>query len=394
MSSSNQIGQSSLMAKLILPMTARSSTQSHRAATPLELLYDLVSVVAIAAAATGLHHAVVENHISDGLITFTMAFFSIWWAWMNFTWFASAYDNDDAIYRIAVLIMMSGSLCLAAGIADMFSDKSFFLSIVGYVIMRIGHVGLLVRAGLHNRDAYRSSLAFALGVFLCQVTWILGFIFVPPEQIVVFFALMVLIEFAIPATVSKFGTLPWHVGHIVERYGLLTIIVLGESLLSLTFAIQKISKLPDNTASLAIHIVSGLVSMFALWWLYFGEQNFKALEKKSTTFFWGYSHVIIFASIAAFGAGLAINLDFLEHHAKISALVANASLTIPAAAFLMAIWLVHERYNTQGGPLLRHLFFPLISLCILASSYLPMAIPAIALLLIVAVLLQSRTHHA
>ena len=79
----------------IRPMPGRDITESHRPATPLELFFDLVCVIAIASAAAGLHHAIAENHIGIGILTFTYAFGSIWWAWMNFTWFASAYDNDD-----------------------------------------------------------------------------------------------------------------------------------------------------------------------------------------------------------------------------------------------------------------------------------------------------------
>ena len=81
------------------PMPPRDPQESHRAATPLELLFDLVSVIAIAAAAAGLHHAIAEAHTLDGLAKFAGAFFAIWWAWMNYTWFASAYDNDDPLFR-------------------------------------------------------------------------------------------------------------------------------------------------------------------------------------------------------------------------------------------------------------------------------------------------------
>ena len=385
-------GKFSIGASILRPMTARSLDETHRAATPLELLFDLVSVIAIAAAATGLHHSIVENHAATGLISFGMAFFSIWWAWMNFTWFASAYDNDDAIYRVAVFVMMIGSLFLAAGISSMFSTMDFSLGIIGYVIMRFAHVGLLIRAGLHNAHNRKTSKMHAIGIILCQLGWIVGFYFVGQEHVLIFFALMVAFEFMVPAVVSKYGELPWHIGHIAERYGLLTIIVLGESLLSLTVAIQKISHLPDNTAALAIHITAGFVSMFALWWLYFNEKEFKALKKKASTFLWGYGHVVIFASIAAFGAGLAINLDYIDHHAKISSFVANLSVAIPAAGFLIGIWFVHERYNAKTA--LASMGFPVIAALILASSYLPMALPAVALLLVLAIAMQTRTFDA
>jgi low temperature requirement protein LtrA len=97
-------------------MKARSPHEHHRAATPLELFFDLVFVVAIAQAASGLHHAIGEAHALQGLVGYLMVFFAIWWAWMNFTWFASAYDCDDVPYRLAVFVQISGALILAAGV--------------------------------------------------------------------------------------------------------------------------------------------------------------------------------------------------------------------------------------------------------------------------------------
>jgi low temperature requirement protein LtrA len=69
------------------PMRARDAAEQHRVATPLELLFDLCFVVAVALAAASLHHAVAENHIASGVLSYAMVFFAIWWAWMNFTKF-------------------------------------------------------------------------------------------------------------------------------------------------------------------------------------------------------------------------------------------------------------------------------------------------------------------
>ena len=88
------------------PMRARDVHQPHRAATSLELLFDLVTVIAVASAAAGLHHAIADGHATDGVVRFAMAFFGIWWAWMNYTWFASAYDNDDVLFRLLTLAIM------------------------------------------------------------------------------------------------------------------------------------------------------------------------------------------------------------------------------------------------------------------------------------------------
>lgn len=60
-------------------MQPRDPDEFHRASTPLELLFDLVFVIAIASAAAGLHHALTAGHIIQGTVTFIAAFFAIWW---------------------------------------------------------------------------------------------------------------------------------------------------------------------------------------------------------------------------------------------------------------------------------------------------------------------------
>ena len=75
-----------------------------------------------------------------------MVFFAIWWAWMNFTWFASAYDNDDVLYRLGVFVQIAGVLILAAGVPRAFASASFAIVTLGYAVMRVGLVSLWLRA--------------------------------------------------------------------------------------------------------------------------------------------------------------------------------------------------------------------------------------------------------
>ena len=103
----------------VVPMRGRDPNEDHRASTPLELFFDLVIVVAIAvaAAATSLHHGIAdEPHPQMSILGYILTFFAIWWAWMGFTWFAAAYDTDDVPYRIAVFVQMAGAIIMAAGI--------------------------------------------------------------------------------------------------------------------------------------------------------------------------------------------------------------------------------------------------------------------------------------
>jgi len=100
----------------------RDPHEEHRVATPLELLFDLTFVVAFGTAANELAHALAAGHVATGIVAFCFATFAIAWAWINFTWFASAYDTDDWIYRLTTMLQMVGVLILALGLKPMFES--------------------------------------------------------------------------------------------------------------------------------------------------------------------------------------------------------------------------------------------------------------------------------
>ncbi len=132
-------------------------------------------MVAVAQAAAGLHHGLVDGHVGDALLGYAMVFFAIWWAWMNFTWFASAYDTDDVPYRLAVFVQMAGVLVMAAGIPRAFDDRDFAVMTLGYVVMRVALVALWLRAA--RSDPASAGTAPALRArhhASCQVGWVLA----------------------------------------------------------------------------------------------------------------------------------------------------------------------------------------------------------------------------
>jgi len=117
----------------------RDIHEQHRTATPLELLLDLSFVVAIALAASQLHHGVMDHQTGPALAGFVAAFVAIWWAWMNYTWFASAYDDDSAVFRLLTMLQMGGVLVFATGVPGLFSGD-FRVGVLGYAIMRLALV--------------------------------------------------------------------------------------------------------------------------------------------------------------------------------------------------------------------------------------------------------------
>jgi low temperature requirement protein LtrA len=324
------------------PMVARPTDEEHRSATVLELFFDLCFVVAVAQAASALHHEIAEDHVGDGVVGYAMVFFAIWWAWMNFTWFASAYDTDDVAYRLTTLVQISGALILAAGVPDAMDGSDFTVITFGYVVMRLAMVTQWLRAAAADPPHRRSALRFAAGIVAVQVGWVLR-LFLPEGPGYASFLVLAAAELAIPIWAERAAPTTWHPRHIAERYGLFTLIVLGECVLASTLAIQAALEEDAVLADLATTAVGGLLTVFGMWWLYFAKESHRFLTSLRAGIVWGYGHYLIFASAAAVGAGLAVNVDYLTHHAAIGPRAAAAAFTVPVALFLVAVWALQIR---------------------------------------------------
>jgi low temperature requirement protein LtrA len=323
-------------------MVPRSPHEPHRTATPLELFFDLVFVVAIAQAASGLHHAITEAHALEGLVGYLMVFFAIWWAWMNFTWFASAYDCDDVPYRIAVFVQITGALIMAAGVAAMFESRAPTVAVVaGFVVMRMALVAQWLRAGASDPDRRTTARRYAIGVTLLQAGWI-SLLFVP-RLVWLGFLVFAALELAVPVWAERARVTPWHPHHITERYGLLTLIVLGESILAATLAVQAALRSGEALSVLAPVIVGGLLIVFSMWWMYFDRPVYDLLTSLRKAIVWGYGHYFVFGAAAAVGAGLAVAVDQVTNHSKIGATGAGAAVAIPIAGYILCLWFLHDR---------------------------------------------------
>jgi len=329
------------------PMVARSTDEEHRSATVLELFFDLCFVVAVAQVASALHHEVAADHVGDGVVGYATLFFAIWWAWMNFTWFASAYDTDDVPYRLTTLVQIAGALILAAGVPEAMDGDNFAAITVGYVVMRLAMVTQWLRAAHADPPHRRSSLRFAAGIAVVQVGWVLRLL-LPVGLGQAGFLVLAAAELAVPIWAERAAPTSWHPRHIAERYGLFTLIVLGECVLASTLAIESALGEDAALADLATTAAGGLLTVFGMWWLYFAKESAQFLTSLRAGIVWGYGHYLVFGSAAAVGAGLAVNVDFLIHQAAVGPRAAAAAFTIPVALFLVAVWALQLRPHHLG----------------------------------------------
>src|ERR1044072_1611456 len=131
----------------VRPMSGRDPDEEHRVATPLELLFDLTFVISFGVSSNEFAHLLATNNVGAGALGFALATFSVCWAWINFSSFASAYDTDDWIYRLMTMLQMVGVIILALGLPAMYASIAEGahvenrVMVAGYVVMRISLVG-------------------------------------------------------------------------------------------------------------------------------------------------------------------------------------------------------------------------------------------------------------
>ncbi|MER7702554.1 low temperature requirement protein A [Kitasatospora sp. NPDC097605] len=353
-------------------MTGRDPAEPHRSATSLELLLDLCFVVAVAQASASLHGALADGRFATGVLRFAVVFFAIWWAWMNFTWFASAYDPDDVPYRLTVLVQIAGSLVLAAGVRRAFEDGDLRVITLGYTVLRTALAALWLRAALSDPARRRTALRFAAGVTACQLGWV-ALLLAPEAVRPPGIAVLVVAEVAVPVWAQSAGMTPWHPRHIAERYESFTLIVLGESVAAATVAVRDAFDRHQGTGPLYTLAMGGLLMAFAMWWLYYARSAHTLLatthREHRRRFPWAYGHYLVFAAATAEGAGLAAYADHLTRHPGASSAAAGAAVTVPAAVFLLTVWAVHLRPHRRHPA--ERIVFPAAAVGVLAASWSP-----------------------
>jgi low temperature requirement protein LtrA len=358
-------------------MSGRDPDEGHRAATPLELLFDLTFVVAFGTAANELAHYLAEDHIRTSLLAFSFVTFAISWAWINFSWFASAYDTDDWVFRLLTLIQMVGVLVLALGIPPVFDsiDEGAYVDngvmVAGYVVMRLAMVAQWLRAARQDPPRRPAATTYATTITVGQVGWVL--LAIAQTSVGAMFAwaaALILIELGGPliAERRKGGT-PWHPHHIAERHGLLIIIALGEAILGTIVALEAVvgPEGPGWSVDAAVVGFSGVALTFGMWWIYFVVPCGEILaHRRNRSFGWGYGHIPLFGAVVAVGAGLHTAALLLEHKTKLDVLDTLLTTAIPLAIYVLGIFLLYAYLTGSIDPF--HYLLIALSLAPLGAS--------------------------
>jgi low temperature requirement protein LtrA len=331
--------------------SGRDPDEGQRAATPLELLYDLTIVVAFGTAADELAHYVADDHIGPGIAGFAFATFAVSWAWVNYSWFASAYDTDDWVFRLATMVQMVGVLVLSLGLPQMFAsiDHGDTLDngvmVAGYVIMRVALVFLWWQVSRHDHERARAARTYIATIGVAQVGWVvLAALGLPVATTFAAFGVLIVLEMGGPFIGERKASTPWHPHHIAERYGLLVIITLGEVILGTVAALNAVVHGEQGwTVDAALLAIAGVGLTFGSWWMYFALPWAEPLVRhRRRGFPFGYGHLLVFGALAAMGAGLHVAAYSLEDEAKIGATATVLSVAIPFAIYVAVVYTLYS----------------------------------------------------
>jgi low temperature requirement protein LtrA len=197
-----------------------------------------------------------------------------------------------------------------------------------------------VRAAIEHPETRDVSTRYAIGIAAVQVLWVIRLVFDLP---LFTFPILAVLELLVPVWANRSGKDPWHPHHIAERYGLFVIILLGEGVLAATNGVQAALDASGVTAGLITVGVAGLVILVGLWWVYFLHPAGEGLaRRRSWSFYWGYGHYLLFAAVAAVGAGLEVAVEVTGHHTEVTPTTAAVVVAVPVAATLVLIWVLHR----------------------------------------------------
>jgi low temperature requirement protein LtrA len=342
-------------------MLGRDPGESHRGATPLELLFDLTFVIAFGIAGNELAHFLAEDHIAAGVGGFLFAVFAISWAWINFSWFASAYDTDDWVFRLLTMVQMVGVLILALGLPTMFDSLEHGehvdngVMVLGYVVMRVPMVFQWARAARQDPVRRSACRAYIVTITGAQAGWV-ALLFAHTSILVTVIVVVALglVELAGPVVAeTRYGGTPWHARHIAERYGLLVIITLGESLIGTMASLTALVG-PDGpgwSADVALVGLAGTALTFGMWWSYFIIPSAEVLDaRRERSFGWGYGHIPMFGAVVAVGAGLHVAAFFIERESVLGSVATLLTVAIPAAIFVAGVYWMYSALTRSLDP--------------------------------------------
>jgi low temperature requirement protein LtrA len=339
------------LARLIQPPRLwPSDPHKERRATWMELFFDLIFVAAVAQVGKSL----AADYSWAGLLRYSFLFVLIWLAWSGHTLFATRFDTDDLIQRLLILAQSFVAAVMAANSKDALDSVDAAGFGAAYAGMRVVLVLQYLRA--RRVPATRQlTTRYAIGYAAAAVAWIASALTPVPARYWVW-SVALAMDLSAPGLAARHSAKhPPDAAHFPERFGLFTIILLGEFVAAVMHGIEK-----QETWSVAAFSTAWMSMAFAfvVWWWYFdgaqgpAERHIRTRRQAIGFRIWNYAHLPLFLGIGVAGVGFehTIALQGEERlQAAQSWILCVAVATLMAA--LIAVGATSEKAQKRGGML-------------------------------------------
>jgi low temperature requirement protein LtrA len=269
----------------------------------LELFFDLVFVVVV----SRLAHYLAGNLTPRAVLEFTIQFAGVFWIWNAFTYYTERFESgglEDRFFTFLALLPVAGLAVFAEGGLAEHHDEFAIAYLAARAVNMIGWVRAARNVEAFRPVAKRFLIGFAVPAVLILISMESG-----PNERLWLWGIAVLIDVLTPSlTMRQQAKLPpISMDRFPERFGLFTLIVLGESLVGVITAISALSDADGLRRSTWLTAPFGLAIGFGLWWLYFDFVARRPPRQQVTNVLvWVYLHLLAVTMIAVTGAGISL----------------------------------------------------------------------------------------
>jgi low temperature requirement protein LtrA len=319
-----------------------SSGDHGRKVTWVELFFDLIFVAAVAQVAAPLH----EQYSLTGLVRFTPLFVLIWWAWTGHTLFSTRFRTDDVVQRVLTLAQIFAVAVMAANAKDALDSRSSAGFAAAYAAVRLVLVAQYFRAR-RVPEARPLTTRYLVGHGGAALLWLASALAPAPARFWIW-AIAFAVDLGTPwVAVRHSAKVPPDAAHLPERFGLFTLILLGEAVVAVMRGMESQENWPPQAAASA---VAGMSILFLICWWYFDRAAGAAAQpvrnRRDAVLFqiWSYAHLPLYLGVAVAGVGIE---RVVTAAARTS--LAGGETVILACAFAIVVTALAAIGVTSGG---------------------------------------------
>jgi low temperature requirement protein LtrA len=319
------------------PQLRTLEDQGERHATWLELFFDLVFVISIAEVV----HTLEDYRTLADFAGTAGLFVAVWWAWVGYTVYADRFDTDDLLHRVLVLAGMLAVIAMALSVHDALHGGSARFALA-FVAVR-GIVLLLNARARRHAAAARPLLNLYLTAFSIGASLWLVSVLVPEPGRYLLWGVALVVELSAPwVGRHQIARAPIHASHLVERFGLFTLIVLGESVISVAQGAADV----DWTAATVTAAIGGFLAVACLWWLYFDRIDDGTVRSVLRGLIWNYTHLPLLAALVS----VAVGTEFAVRESATGTLERSTTLALGGGTALYLLATVVVGLAVRSGP--------------------------------------------